>query len=84
MTKKSTKKNGIAKNGIAKNEGKDLEQPNCSTKSCLNCDTRMVFKLNKKEGYYLLCPNCGYSECLGRRFLRFNRQFRQWEQKNGY
>ncbi len=45
---------------------------------CSECRSITFFMCDKKLGYYKQCPNCGNIEYLNRRFLRFDRQSRQW------
>jgi len=46
---------------------------------CSECHSITFFMVDKKFGYYKQCPNCGNIEYLHRRFLRFDRQSRQWQ-----
>ena len=46
---------------------------------CSECGSITFFMVDKKFGYYKQCPNCGNIHYLGRRFLRFDRQSRQWK-----
>jgi len=45
---------------------------------CSNCHSIVFFTADKELGYYKQCPSCGHAEHLNRRFLRFDRQSRQW------
>ena len=46
---------------------------------CPICRYTAHFIVDKKLGYIKQCPNCGNTEYLHRRFLRFDRQSRQWQ-----
>ena len=46
---------------------------------CASCRSIVYFTLDKELGYLKQCPDCGNIEYLHRRFLRFNRQLRQWQ-----
>jgi hypothetical protein len=46
---------------------------------CSHCRSISHFMVDKQLGYYKRCPTCGNTEYLHRRFLRFNRQSRQWQ-----
>lgn len=46
---------------------------------CPECGSATLFGMNKDLGYYRRCPKCGYTINLKRRFLRFDRQSRQWQ-----
>jgi len=46
---------------------------------CSECHSITFFMCDKELGYYKKCPNCGNIEYLNRRFLRFDRQSRQWK-----
>ena len=62
------------------NNDQSSEPTNLKTEGCPNCSLGTIgFKTDKENGYYKLCSTCGYTEHLHRRFLRFNRQSRQWE-----
>ena len=50
-----------------------------NAEGCLSCGQATVFRFDKDSGYYKLCLSCGQTEYLNRRFLRFNRQSRQWQ-----
>ena len=61
-------------------ESKLPELLNENSEYCLHCHIgTTVFKEDKEAGYYKLCLNCGHTEYLHRRFLRFNRQSRRWQ-----
>jgi hypothetical protein len=46
---------------------------------CASCRSVAHFMVDKERGYYKRCPVCGNIEYLHRRFLRFDRQSRQWQ-----
>ncbi|OGO41248.1 MAG: hypothetical protein A2137_02085 [Chloroflexi bacterium RBG_16_58_8] len=46
---------------------------------CTGCRSITFFLMDKKLGYYKQCPSCGHIEYLHRRFLRFDRESRQWQ-----
>ncbi len=46
---------------------------------CTECHSATFFMVDKELGYYKQCPNCGNIQYLHRRFLRFDRQSRQWK-----
>jgi hypothetical protein len=53
-----------------------LEEP---SGFCTECHSATLFMFDKEQGYYKQCPNCGNIQYLHRRFLRFDRQSRQWK-----
>lgn len=68
-----TTENAVESNLI---EAEPLEE---STGYCSECLSVTFFMFDKNFGYYKQCPNCGNIEYLNRRFLRFDRQSRQWK-----
>lgn len=50
-----------------------------TTGFCSNCRSVTYFMVDKKNGYYKQCPDCGHVEYLHRKFLKFDRQSRQWQ-----
>ena len=53
-----------------------LEEP---SGFCTECHSATLFMVDKEHGYYKKCPNCGNIQYLHRRFLRFDRETRQWK-----
>ena len=57
-----------------------LQEPLQETNGyCSNCRSIAFFMVDKKLGYYKQCPDCGHIEYLHRKFLRFDKQSRQWQ-----
>jgi len=46
---------------------------------CTECRSATFFMVDKELGYYKQCQDCGNIQYLHRRYLRFDRQSRQWK-----
>jgi hypothetical protein len=62
-----------------KNEMIQTEPLDNASGYCSRCRSVTHFMIDKEKGYYKSCPICGNIEYLHRKFLRFNRESRQWQ-----
>ena len=69
----------MAMDNAVKSAGVLTEPLNESSGYCSQCRSAAYFCNDKELGYYKRCPDCGHIEYLHRRFLRFDRQSRQWQ-----
>ena len=65
--------------GAVRDETKGSPAGTLADEYCVSCHGNMVFKVDSKAIYYKSCLNCGYIECLHRRFLRWDRRYRRWQ-----